>query len=152
MRFLIGTFSKDEVRTIQILVSHSRINYLQILVDNQSQKIIPVSNQKKNKYMAKKNKSAQVHAPITQVQFKYKKKFKHNSRNSKNFSMAGHPAFVHFYPLPFLLSLSKGKFKCRELVKNISRQLISVYSSSFRWTKTDTLKFFKCFEQFYFRK
>ena len=45
-------------------------------MDNQSQKIIPVSNKKKNKYMAKKNKSAQVHAPITQVQFKYKKKFK----------------------------------------------------------------------------
>ena len=54
MRFSISTFSKGELRTMQILVNQQRINYLQILVNNQSQNKISVSN-KKNQAYDKKN-------------------------------------------------------------------------------------------------
>lgn len=55
MRFAISTFTKGEIRTIQILVNQQSNNYLQILVNNQPQNKIPVSN-KKNKCMIKKSR------------------------------------------------------------------------------------------------
>ena len=48
VRFAIITFTKGEVRTIQILVNQQKNNYLQILIYNQLQNKIPASNKTSN--------------------------------------------------------------------------------------------------------
>ena len=48
MRFAIITFTKGEVRTIQILVNQQKNNYLQILIYNQLQNKIPASTKTSN--------------------------------------------------------------------------------------------------------